>query len=92
MSKFFREFGSPALFLIVVVLRLIPAFATAQSRKPNVIYFLVDNLGMGVEFQQIRRGDRPLLDYVLSKLKSRRVEEFSRSESVGQQLAAVSAI
>ena len=56
------------------------------------VKYLVDNLGMGVEFQQIRRGDRPLLDYVLSKLKSRRVEEFPRSESAGQSLAAVSTI
>lgn len=37
---------------------------------------MVSNLGMGVEFQEIRRGDRPLLNYVLGKLKSRRVEEF----------------
>ena len=56
------------------------------------VKYLVDNLGMGVEFQQIRRGDRPLLDYVLSKLKSRRVEEFPRPESAGQPLAAVSTI
>ncbi len=34
---------------------------------------MVGNLGMGVEFQEIRRGDRPLLDYVLSKLKTRKV-------------------
>lgn len=56
------------------------------------VKYLVDNLGMGVEFQQIRRGDRPLLDYVLSKLKSRRVEEFSRSESAGHPLPAVSTV
>jgi hypothetical protein len=31
---------------------------------------------MGIEFQEIRRGDRPLLSYVLSKLRTRRVEEF----------------
>ena len=37
---------------------------------------MVGNLGMGVEFQEIRRGDRPLLDYVLSKLKTRKVEEL----------------
>ena len=35
---------------------------------------LVANLGMGVEFQEIRRGDRPLLSYVLGKLRSNRVE------------------
>lgn len=37
---------------------------------------IVGNLGMGVEFQQIRRGDRPLLDYVLSRVKSKKVEEL----------------
>jgi hypothetical protein len=47
---------------------------------------------MGVEFQQIKRGDRRLLDYVLSKLKSRRGEECTRSESPSQPLAAVSTI
>jgi len=40
------------------------------------VKYLVDNLGMGVEFQEIRRGDRPLLSYVLSRLSRRRVEEF----------------
>ena len=57
------------------------------SLKAQVKY-LVDNLGMGVEFQQIRRGDRPLLSYVLSKLKTRRVEEFARVEVVSESLAA----
>lgn len=56
------------------------------------VKYLVDNLGMGVEFQQIRRGDRPLLDYVLSKLRARRVEEFPRSELVGQPIPAASTI
>lgn len=56
------------------------------------VKYLVDNLGMGVEFQQIRRGDRPLLDYVLSKLKSRRVEEFARSSTADQPLAAASTV
>lgn len=43
---------------------------------------LVGNLGMGVEFQQIRRGDRPLLDYVLHKVKTKRVEEFIPSTTL----------
>jgi hypothetical protein len=34
------------------------------------------SVGMGVEFQEIRRGDRPLLNYVLGKVKSKKVEEF----------------
>jgi PilZ domain len=36
-----------------------------------------ENLGMGVEFHEIRRGDRPLLSYVLNKLKSRKFEELT---------------
>jgi hypothetical protein len=47
----------------------------------------VDNLGMGVEFQQIRHGDRPLLDYVLGKLRSRRVEEFARVEVTNEPIS-----
>jgi hypothetical protein len=52
------------------------------------VKYLVDNLGMGVEFQQIRRGDRPLLSYVLSKLKSKRVEDFAPVQVVREPLAA----
>ena len=51
------------------------------------VKYLVDNLGMGVEFQEIRRGDRPLLSYVLSKLRTRRVEEFAQVEVVTEPLA-----
>jgi hypothetical protein len=55
-------------------------FDVSLALKAQVKY-LVDNLGMGVEFQQIRRGDRPLLEYVLGKVKARRVEEFARLET-----------
>jgi hypothetical protein len=51
------------------------------------VKYLVSDFGMGVEFQEIRRGDRPLLSYVLSKLKTRRVEEFARVEVVQESLA-----
>jgi hypothetical protein len=61
-------------------------FDISVAVKAQVKY-LVDNLGMGVEFQQIRRGDRPLLSYVLSKLRSRRVEEFVEVEVVREPLA-----
>lgn len=50
---------------------------------------LIGELGMGVEFQEIRRGDRPLLGYILSKLRNRRVEEFTDVEVVVEPLAAV---
>lgn len=51
------------------------------------VKYLVDNLQMGVEFQEIRRGDRPLLSYVLSKLRTKRVEEFVAVEVVTEPLA-----
>ena len=61
-------------------------FDVSVAVKAQVKY-LVDNLGMGVEFQEIRRGDRPLLSYVLSKLRTRRVEEFAQVEVVTERLA-----
>jgi len=61
-------------------------FDISVALKAQVKY-LVDNLGMGVEFQEIRRGDRPLLSYVLSKLRANRVEEFVEVEVVRERLA-----
>ena len=52
------------------------------------VKYLVNNLEMGVEFQEIRRGDRPLLSYVLSKLRTNRVEEFVDVEVVTERMAA----
>jgi hypothetical protein len=44
---------------------------------------------MGVEFQEIRQGDRPLLDYVLDRLKKPRSEDFADLEVVTEPMAAV---
>jgi hypothetical protein len=63
-------------------------FDISVAVKAQVKY-LVDNLGMGVEFQEIRRGDRPLLSYVLSKLRTRRVEDFVEVEVVAERLVPV---
>ncbi len=65
---------------------MLNVFDVSVALKAQVKY-LVDNLGMGVEFQEIRRGDRPLLSYVLSKLRTKRVEEFARVEVVREPLA-----
>jgi len=62
-------------------------FDISVALKAQVKY-LVNNLGMGVEFQEIRRGDRPLLTYVLSKLRTQRVEEFVEVEVVSERLVA----
>jgi hypothetical protein len=60
---------------------MLNVFDVSLALKARVKY-LVDNLGMGVEFQEIRRGDRPLLSYVLSKLKTKRVQDFVPVEVV----------
>lgn len=62
-------------------------FDVSLALKAQVKY-LVNNLGMGVEFHEIRRGDRPLLEYVLSKLRRNRVEEFAPVEVVTEPLVA----
>jgi hypothetical protein len=41
---------------------------------------------MGVEFQEIRQGDRPLLDYVLTRLKKPRSEDFADLEVITDHL------
>jgi PilZ domain len=65
---------------------MLNVFDVTLALKAQVKY-LVDNLGMGVEFQQIRRGDRPLLDYVLGKVRARRVEEFARVEVMNEAIS-----
>ncbi len=66
---------------------MLNVFEVSVTLKARVKY-LVNNLGMGVEFQEIRRGDRPLLSYVLSKVRGRRVEEFVEVEVVTERRLA----
>jgi hypothetical protein len=66
---------------------MLNVFDVSVALKARVKY-LVDTLGMGVEFQEIRRGDRPLLSYVLSKLRARRVEDFVEVEVVTERMVA----
>jgi hypothetical protein len=44
---------------------------------------------MGVEFQDIRQGDRPLLDYVLNRLKKPRSDDFADLEVITEHLGVV---
>jgi hypothetical protein len=62
-------------------------FDVSVAVKAQVKY-LVNNLAMGVEFREIRRGDRPLLSYVLSNLQNRRVAEFVGVETIRNPLAS----
>jgi hypothetical protein len=53
------------------------------------VRYTAENRTMGVEFQEIRQGDRPLLDYVLNQLKKRPAADFTDLEVVTEPLAAV---
>lgn len=88
ISEYGARIAAPEILRPGTDLRLmLNVFDVSVAVKAQVKY-LVENLGMGVEFQEIRRGDRPLLSYVLSKLRSRRVEEFAQVEVVNEPLAA----
>ena len=55
------------------------------------VRYTSENREMGVEFQEIRQGDRPLLDYVLAKLRKPRVEDFADLEVITVLESSVSA-
>lgn len=63
-------------------------FDVSVAVKAQVKY-LVNSLGMGVEFQEIRRGDRPLLSYVLSKLRTKRVKEFVGVDVLREPMSSI---
>lgn len=89
ISEFGARIAAPELLRSGTDFRLmLNVFDVSLALKAQVKYH-IGNSGMGVEFHEIRRGDGPLLSYVLSKLKSRRVEEFVRSEVVTESLVAV---
>ncbi len=56
-------------------------FDVSIALKGEVKY-MAEKLGMGVEFHEIRQGDRPLLNYVLHQLGKRPVEDFADLEVV----------
>lgn len=57
--------------------------------RGNVRYATAETRAMGVEFESIRQGDRPLLDYVLERLKRPRGEDFADIEIVTEFTGAV---
>jgi hypothetical protein len=52
------------------------------------VKYTAQNRAMGVEFREIRQGDRPLLDYVLNRLRKPRTEDFADLEVVTEPMAA----
>ncbi len=53
------------------------------------VKYTAENHTMGVEFEEIRQGDRPLLDYVLHQLKNPRIEDFADLEVIVDDLEVV---
>jgi len=88
ISEFGARIAAPEVLRPGTDFRLmLNVFDISLALKAQVKY-LVENLAMGVEFQEIRIGDRPLLSHVLSKLRTRRVEEFAPVEVVTESLVA----
>ncbi|HWY22500.1 MAG TPA: PilZ domain-containing protein [Candidatus Acidoferrum sp.] len=70
-------------------LRLVLNMCDVSVALRGHVRYTAQNRAMGVEFQEIRQGDRPLLDYVLTRLRKPRVEDFADLEVVTEHLAAV---
>jgi PilZ domain-containing protein len=65
---------------------LLNLFEVNVALKAQVRY-LDENASMGVEFHEIRLGDRPLLEYILRRLR-KGVENFAKVEVVREMTAA----
>jgi hypothetical protein len=70
-------------------LRLVLNMCDVSIALRGHVRYAAENHTMGVEFQDIRQGDRPLLDYVLDRLKKPRIEDFADLEVVTDDLAAI---
>jgi hypothetical protein len=70
-------------------LRLVLNMCDVSIAVRGHVRYKAGNRAIGVEFQEIRQGDRPLLDYVLTRLKKPRVEDFADLEVITEHLTAV---
>jgi len=69
-------------------LRLVLNMCDVSVALRGHVRYTAENRAMGVEFQEIRQGDRPLLDYVLNRLKKPRVEDFADLEVITEEMIA----
>ena len=70
-------------------LRLVLNMCDISIALRGHVRYTAGNRAMGVEFQEIRQGDRPLLDYVLNRLRKPRPEDFADLEVITEHLDAV---
>jgi len=73
---------TPDLLVPGTDLRLVLNLYDVSVALKGQIKYKTEKLGMGVEFQEIRQGDRPLLNYVLGQLEKRPREEFADLEVI----------
>jgi hypothetical protein len=69
-------------------LRLVLNMCDVSIALRGHVRYTAESRAMGVEFQEIRQGDRPLLDYVLNQLRKPRTEDFADLEVITEHLAA----
>jgi hypothetical protein len=70
-------------------LRLVLNLCDVSVALRGHVRYTAGDRAMGVEFQEIRQGDRPLLDYVLKRLKKPSTHDFADLEVITEHLAAV---
>ena len=66
-------------------LRLVLNMCDVSVALRGHVRYTAEERAMGVEFQEIRQGDRPLLEYVLNLLKTPRKEDFADLEVIWEQ-------
>jgi len=69
-------------------LRLVLNMCDVRVALRGHVRYTAQDRAMGVEFQEIRQGDRPLLDYVIQRLRKPRVEDFADLEVITEHLSA----
>jgi PilZ domain-containing protein len=69
-------------------LRLVLNMCDVSVALRGHVRYTTGNRAMGVEFHEIRQGDRPLLDYVLTRLKKPRTEDFADLEVITEHLGS----
>jgi hypothetical protein len=70
-------------------LRLVLNMCDVSVALRGNVRYASQSRGLGVEFQEIRQGDRPLLDYVLNQLKKPRAEDFADLEVITEPFEVI---
>jgi hypothetical protein len=91
ISEFGCLISSSDLLTPGTALKLVLNMCDVSIALRGHVRYTARNQAMGVEFQEIRQGDRPLLGYVLNQLKKRRTNDFSDLEVITEHLAAAAA-